>query len=565
MTRFPTAPRLFAALVLLVAASCESPAAPAPCGPLPEVTVNVGETSGVTACFTDESGEVLSYSVTSSGSAVAEASISGTTITVTGVAPGNTTITVTATNPEGLQGRQSFPVIVPNRAPQPRGTVPSVTVEVDATATVDASRYFDEPDGEALAYAAGASDTAVASVSVAGSTITVTAQARGGATITITASDPGGLSAIQTFMVTVPNRAPQAVGSIDAQTIKVGQVVLLDVASAFTDPDGDTLTYTVAPLGGDSVVLALMVSGGRLSLLGLAVGTTHLTVTAQDPDGLTAIQSFAVTAAPAFTRITFHSETDASPDWSEDVILFVSDRDGNDEIYVINEDGRSGRMRLTNDTATDVAPAWSPDGTMIAFESDRDGDPEIYVMNEDGSGIERLTNHGSGDRQPAWSPDGTRIAFISNRDGNDEIYVMDADGSGMKRLTNDTATDVAPAWSPDGTMIAFESDRDGDPEIYVMNEDGSGIERLTNHGSGDRQPAWSPDGTRIAFISNRDGNDEIYVMDADGSGMKRLTNHGSGDRQPAWSPDGVRIAIISDRDGNPEIYVMQIRLKPGET
>ena len=292
MSRFPSSPHLFAALAVFVGAACESPAAPAPCGPLPQVTVNVGERSSVAACFNDENGDVLSYTATSSNPAVAKASISDTSITVTGVAPGD--------------------------------------------ATVDASQYFSEPDGEALTYAASASDTAVASVSVAGSTITVTAKAKGGATITTTASDPGGLSATQTFGVTVPNRAPKPVGAIDAQTIKVGQPVLFDVASAFADPDGDSLTYTVATPD-DSVVFTIVTLDSELLLHGLAVGTTTLTVTAQDPDGLTATQSFVLTVAPALTRLTFHSETDASPDWSQDGtrIAFHSDRDGNDEIYVM--------------------------------------------------------------------------------------------------------------------------------------------------------------------------------------------------------------------------------------
>ena len=424
MSRFPSSPHLFAALVVFVGAACESPAAPAPCGPLPQVTVNVGERSSVAACFNDESGDVLSYTATSSNPAVAKASISDTSITVTGVAPGDATVAVTATNTEGLQGQQSFAVMVPNRAPQPRGTVPGVTVEVDATATVDASQYFSEPDGEALTYAAGASDTAVASVSVAGSTITVTANAKGGATITTTASDPGGLSATQTFGVTVPNRAPKPVGAIDAQKIKVGQPVLFDVASAFADPDGDSLTYTVATPD-DSVVFTIVTSDGRLVLHGLAVGTTTLTVTAQDPDGLTATQSFVLTVAPALTRLTFHSETDASPDWSQDGIFFDSDRHGSHEIHVMDEDG-SDIERLTNDRSGDREPSWSPDGTRIAFHSDRDGNDEIYVMNEHGSGVTRLTNDGALDRHPVWSPDanGARIAFISSRDGNDEIYVM---------------------------------------------------------------------------------------------------------------------------------------------
>jgi dipeptidyl aminopeptidase/acylaminoacyl peptidase len=135
----------------------------------------------------------------------------------------------------------------------------------------------------------------------------------------------------------------------------------------------------------------------------------------------------------------------------------------------------------------------------IAYVSGRDGNPEIYVMNADGDGRTRLTNNTAYDWIPAWSPDGTRIAFVSDRDGNYEIYVMNADGGGRTRLTNNTAEEWIPAWSPDGTRIAFVSDRDGNGEIYVMNADGSGVTRLTNNAADDEDPAWSPDGTRIAL------------------------------------------------------------------
>jgi len=71
----------------------------------------------------------------------------------------------------------------------------------------------------------------------------------------------------------------------------------------------------------------------------------------------------------------------------------------------------------------------------IAFMSSRDGNDEIYIMNADGSGQTRLTDNPAYDAAPVWSPDGQRIAFYSTRDGNSEIYVMNADaGLSLKKI-----------------------------------------------------------------------------------------------------------------------------------
>jgi Tol biopolymer transport system component len=113
----------------------------------------------------------------------------------------------------------------------------------------------------------------------------------------------------------------------------------------------------------------------------------------------------------------------------------------------MNADG-TNVARLTNHAAFDQQPAWSPDGSKIAFVSQRDGNSEIYVMHADGSNQTRLTDD---DANPAWSPDGRKIAFASNRGENDnwDIYVMPADGSdgdNPTRLTTDSAIDGDPAW-----------------------------------------------------------------------------------------------------------------------
>lgn len=269
-----------------------------------------------------------------------------------------------------------------------------------------------------------------------------------------------------------------------------------------------------------------------VGLQGLPPGTRIAFLSQRDGN----FEIYVMNAQGEQTRLTVTPGFEGGPSWSPEGtrLAFASDRDGNFEIYEMDADGQNPN-RLTNDAASDESPSWSPDGTRLSFLSDRDGNLEVYAMNEDGSGTTRLTNHPAFDYQAIWSPDGSKIAFVSQRNGNSEIYTMDADGGNPTRLTNNPATDEFPTWSPDGRRIAFASDRDGAFDIYVMSADGSNVTRLTS-GRGGQQPAWSPDGKLIAFTAVGEAS-EIHVMDSDGSNITRLTNDGTAGN-PAWAPGG---------------------------
>ena len=156
----------------------------------------------------------------------------------------------------------------------------------------------------------------------------------------------------------------------------------------------------------------------------------------------------------------------------------------------------------------------------IAFVSDRDGDLEIWVMNADGSFPNQLTTTGC-EGSPRWSPDGTKITFTSCRDNNQEIYVMNADGSGQNRLTTNAAQDRASHWSADGTKIIFQSDRNNvlnQMDIYTINVDGTGLSLLIGTSRRDQDPAWAPDNSKIVFVDSTGCCDHrLKTMNTDGT------------------------------------------------
>ncbi len=203
---------------------------------------------------------------------------------------------------------------------------------------------------------------------------------------------------------------------------------------------------------------------------------------------------------------------------------------------------------LTDGTANDADPTWSPDGRRIAFTSDRDGPRNVYVMNADGTKVEQLTKEKGACALPIWSPDGKRLAFVSASGGVEHVCVIDADGGNLKALTKGPFACRQPAWAPDGKRLTYSQYGPGLYDTVTVNADGSGAKSLTSGGGG-LDAAWSPDGKRIAFTSVRNGTRaggfRLYVMDADGQNVAQYstTENTNGNVYPAWSPDGKKIAF----------------------
>ncbi len=242
-----------------------------------------------------------------------------------------------------------------------------------------------------------------------------------------------------------------------------------------------------------------------------------------------------------------------------DRIVYASGPPGNLNLYICNLDG-SNRVRLTNTSADDTAPAWSPDGNTVAFDRQRVGqDREICLIGADGSNPHALTANTDTDRHPTWSPDGRRIAFQTDRDGNDEIYIMYSNGGGVVNLTNNPASDRQPDWSSSlaNPLIAFASWRDGNAEIYTMRPDGTAATRLTSNSVPDVYPAFHPLYDWLAFQSIAQSDYDIFRMYSSGSSRRTLVARSGADRFPAYSSDGRFICYASLLGGDQELMLQQ--------
>ena len=279
------------------------------------------------------------------------------------------------------------------------------------------------------------------------------------------------------------------------------------------------------------------------------------------------------------THLTKNKWLDFNPAISNDgsKLAFVSDRDGNREIYALDLIWMDGYTQwegrnLTNITQTaghDWTPKFSPTNEKIVFTTyfPATDNYDVFIMNADGSDKQNLTNSPYYEKHPQFSPDGSFIIFQAWQKGKMEIFFSNLLDGNIINLTKNTAShDIIPqgnAFSPDEQEIVFTSERDGNRNIYIMNTDGTNQIQLTDHSAADYEPVYSPDGLSIIFTSERDGNKEIYIMNNNGLNLKNLSNNPADDWNPRYYPDNHKIVFQSLRDGptNWEIYMMTLEGK----
>lgn len=258
-------------------------------------------------------------------------------------------------------------------------------------------------------------------------------------------------------------------------------------------------------------------------------------------------------------------------------IVYSSNADGDDDIYLLDTQARDGQpIQLTDAPGPDYDPVRSPDGTAIIFTSEREGNPDLYVMDIDGGNVTRLTETPfAAERSPAWSPDGTEVAYESDQDGNDEIYTMPVLTRQPVRVTNHPAAQRSPVWvsnpaAPQQRRLVYVGEQHGNPELYDQLLDGPvppQARRLTTNTTVDYAPrvARRAAGPVIAYSCNPGpGLISHFIclnqLASDGRAATAepivLVNAPGVNYPLAWSADGEQLIFSSTRDGDADLYTI---------
>jgi Tol biopolymer transport system component len=207
-------------------------------------------------------------------------------------------------------------------------------------------------------------------------------------------------------------------------------------------------------------------------------------------------------------------------------------------IFIVKPNGQVISQITKRGMNTD--PDYSPDNIHIAFASDADGDDDIYLYNIQTKELANLTDNSAKDFSPSFSPDGKEIVFISNMDNEYkwEIYRMDLEHRNPKRLTNNTYWDGFPKFTPDGKKIIFSSKRNGSEDIYIMNCNGGGEKVFYATEADENDPQIFNE--YLFFKSNQSGEWVIYRYNMETDEIYALTD----DKYPNWNP---RISLHGSR------------------
>jgi Tol biopolymer transport system component len=258
-------------------------------------------------------------------------------------------------------------------------------------------------------------------------------------------------------------------------------------------------------------------------------------------------------------RVTGNDFMDVSPVWfDEDHLLFVSNREGPREVYLVEvgPTGPRGELRKVPGVTDPHSISYSIVGRKLAFAkatlrqniwSYRIGSGPLSIT--DGHPV---TNDNAVIEAHDISRDGRWIVYSSNLRGNMDIYKRLLEGGSPVPITETPVDENLPRWSPDGAEIAFHGIVGaGERVVMVAPADGGTPIQLVSGPGMHIRPKWSRSGLEIAFASNRTGRSEAWITSREVHGgswgeATQLTDFGC--HPTDWAPDGSGVLCSTDEE-----------------
>ncbi len=216
-----------------------------------------------------------------------------------------------------------------------------------------------------------------------------------------------------------------------------------------------------------------------------------------------------------------------------------------DRIFVLDLEGRRVSP-LVQGTSNNNSGIWSADGERLLFVSDRDGNKELYTVRWDGSEEVRLTTTPSlNEDQPAWHPNGKEVLYVADtapgRGGvaGSAIFSLTISTGEVKQVTRFEGRNINPRWSPNGDTLVYATNRFWPGWRIALYKPGQGSEEYISKAEGQvvSQPIFSPDGERIYFASNTPGDKSIQMFKRDDRSLASVRQGEGRHIDPATSPD----------------------------
>ncbi len=274
-----------------------------------------------------------------------------------------------------------------------------------------------------------------------------------------------------------------------------------DVASKATAQVTHSTTYDVRWPSADRAGRIVYELGGELHVLDTASGADRAISVFVPNDGV-AMRPSRVSAEKLIEDFSLSPKGERA--------LFVARGD----VFTVPIEKGSTRTLTHSSRWHDKWARWSPDGSQVAFISDRSGEEEVWVVAQDGSGAPRqITKGGSAMRYaPEWSPDGKRMAF-SDKDGR--LWVATVADGALVQAAKDRRGGVRDyAWSPDGAYLAFSlANPNGYRSIAIWSVADGALHTVTDPMFNASQPAWDPEGSYLYFLSDREFAPQLSTVE----------------------------------------------------